>query len=245
MQTDTRGVAFYVVLGLLAAVAVTAIVTNVLAITGGKEVPVQPKEEEIITVIGSARTYVMPDVFTATLGVETMAKTVADAATENARVMNEIISALKVIGLTDKEISTSMYTIYPVYDEFGKDIIGFRVVNMLTVTTDKLNMAGKIVDESVKAGANRIYGLNFYLSEQKAKQLRLELMESALEDAKAKADALLGPLGLRIIRVKTASIIEGYEPIPVYKAEYMGVETPIVPGVTSVSVSVQVTYVIG
>lgn len=245
-KTDARGVAVYVVLGLLAAVAVIAIVTEVLAITVGEGVPVQKKEEETITVMGSARTYVMPDTFAATLGVETTAKTVTDAATENARATNGILSALKSLGLTDKEVSTSMYTIYPVYDEAGKEITGFRVINMLTIKTDKLDMAGKIVDESVKAGSNRIYGLNFYLSEERAKQLRLELVDAALEDARAKADALLRPLGLRILRVKTASIVEGYEPVPLYRGEVsLAAGTPVLPGMTSVSVSVQVTYVIG
>jgi len=245
VKAGTRDAIIYTILGLLATVAIIAIVTNVLVITGGGEVSIQQKEEDTITLTGSAKIYVAPDMFTVTLGVETFAKTATDAAKENAKMMGDVISTLKAMGLADDEVSTSMYNIYPVYDEKGVDVIGFRVINMLTVTTNKLDIAEKIIDESIEAGANRIYSLNFYLSEQRAKQIKLELVESAVEDARAKADALLGPLGLKIIRVKTASIVEWYEPI--YRVEYL---TPtkgsaIVPGVTPVSVSVQVTYVIG
>ncbi len=246
VKVDTRTAVAYTVLGLLAVVAIIAIITNVLVITGSEVSPVrQQKEEELVTIMGSAKIYVTPDMFTATLGIETFAKTVTDAAGENAKIMKEVVSVLKAIGLADNELSTSTYIIYPIYDESGRDLVGFRVVNMLTVTTDKLDIVEKIIDESIKAGVNRIYGLNFYLSEQKVRQLKLELIESALEDAKAKADALLGPLGLKIVKVKTASIVDWYEPI--YRAEYpvSTIGTPILPGVTSVGISVQVMYVIG
>lgn len=247
VKTGTRDIAIYTVLGLLAAVAIIAIITSVLVIVGGGELYIQQQKEgeKVVTITGSAKIYVVPDIFTATLGAETFAKTAMDAANENAKIINEVLSALKAIGLTDDEISTSMYNIYPVYDENGRDVTGFRVINMLTITTNKLDIVEKIVDESIKAGVNRIYGLNFYLSEQKGKQLKLELVESALEDARAKAGALLEPLGIKIMGVKTASIIEWYEPI--YKAEYMTstAGTPIAAGMTSVAVSVQVTYIIG
>ncbi|MCS7136117.1 MAG: SIMPL domain-containing protein [Nitrososphaerota archaeon] len=248
VKTGKLGAAVvYTVLGLLAAVAIIAIVTNVLVMAGGGEATLQQQKEEekVITIMGSAKSYVAPDMFTTTLGVETFAKTATDAANENAKIMNEVIFALKTIGLTYNEIATSMYNIYPVYDEDGKNVIGFRVINMLTITTNKLDIVEKIVDESIRAGVNRIYGLNFYLSEQKVKQIKLELIKSALEDARAKADALLGPLGLKILGIKTASIVEWYEPI--YKAEYSTptIGTPIAPGMTSVAISVQVTYIIG
>ncbi|MEM1665797.1 MAG: SIMPL domain-containing protein [Nitrososphaerota archaeon] len=246
VKAGTRDVIVYTVLGLLAAVAIIAIIMNVLVIASGGETYIQQQKEEerLVTITGSAKIYAVPDMFTATLGVETFAKTAMDAANENAKIMNGVMSALKSIGLADNEISTSTYNIYPVYDENGRDVIGFRVINMLTVTTNKLDIVEKIVDESIKSGVNRIYGLNFYLSEQKGKQLKLELVESALKDARAKADALLKPLGLNIAGVKTASIVEWYEPI--YKAEYSTstAGTPIAPGVTSVAVSVQVTYII-
>jgi uncharacterized protein YggE len=246
VKAGTRDAIVYTVLGLLATVAIIAIVTNVIVIAGGGEVATQQqKEEDTVTFTGSAKIYVAPDMFTVTLGVETFAKTVTDAANENTKIMSDVISTLKAMGLADDEISTSTYNIYPLYDEKGGDVIGFRVINMLTVTTNKLDIAEKIVDESIKAGANRIYNLNFYLSEHRAKQIKLELIESALEDVRAKADALLRPLGLKIIRVKTASITDWYEPI--YKSEYLTptMGSTIVAGVTSVSVSVQVTYVIG
>lgn len=219
--------------------------TSALVIAGGGVPLQQQKEEEkVVTITGSAKIYVVPDMFTATLGVETFAKTATDAANENAKTMDEVVSTLRTIGLSDDEISTSMYSIYPVYDENGRNVIGFRVINMLTVTTNKLDIVEKIIDESIRAGVNQIYGLSFYLSEQREKQLKLELVKSALKDARAKADALLEPLGIKIAGVKTASIIEWYEPI--YRVDYATstAKTPIAPGVTSVAVSVQITYII-
>lgn len=232
----------YVVLGLLAAVAIMAIATNVLVIggTGSAE-----KVQEL-SIVGTAKEAVVPDRVRITLGVETLAKTADEASRENARLMASVVDALRGVGISDKEMSTSAYSIYPVYDENYVNIVGFVVLNMLTVDTDKLEAIGRIIDASVHAGANRIYGLQIYVSDAKVRELRSELLREAVEDARAKAEELLTPLGLKVVGVKTASIIEEGRPI-IYRDVPMLKEalTPIMPGEATVSIGVQVTFLIG
>lgn len=244
----------FVVLGLLAAVAIIAITTNVIAISGNtvQQDTVLSKErignedEETISVVGTAKRVVLPDRLKITLGVETDAVSARDAVKENAKIMNAIIDSLKALGIKNEEMQTTSYNIYPLYDENGK-VIAFRVNNMISIDTDKLELAGNIIDVAVDAGANRFYGLYFYVSDERIKELRADLLKEAVNDAKAKAEELLTPLGLKIASIKTASIIEGYQPFTPYYMEhviYKEARTPIVPGEFTVSLSVQVTFVI-
>jgi uncharacterized protein YggE len=69
-----------------------------------------------INTSGSASVKVMPDKVSVSIGVETDGQTAAEAASNNAALVNQILEALKKIGVTDDQISTSYYNVYPVYE---------------------------------------------------------------------------------------------------------------------------------
>lgn len=250
----------YVMLGLLITAVILAGTSVFIALsypgtaTPNVTVPSyrESQQEDTITVVGSAYTYVKPDMLSLTVGVETEAETAEEAAASNAETMEAVVAALKQLGIAEEDMATPSYSVTPiyVYPKDGEPIItGYKVVNMLRVKTDKLDAAGKLIDAAVKAGANRVYGLYFYVSQEKAKQLRAELIGEAVKDAKSKAEELLEPLGLQIIRAKSASIIEWREPpVPLVYPGKVGMEataTPVMPGEQQVSLEVQITFVIG
>ena len=89
------------------------------------------------------------------------------------------------------------------------------------------------------------------MNDDMQKQLREDLMNEAINDASSKADTLAKSLGVEITGVKTSSISESNGPRVYYEYDMAveekasgAVSTPIEPGESTVSMSVQVTYYI-
>ena len=209
---------------------------------------------------GTAIKKVSPNKVSITLGVETQELTAKDAAAKNAEMMNAIINKLKALGLSTDEISTSYFNIYPVYEYppviYEKDIprpqspvlVGYRVTNTITITTDAGEDVGAIIDGAVDAGANQVQGVSFFVSEEVQGQMNKQLIEQAVLDAKAKAESALSPLNMQIVGVKNINLNDVY--FPVYSYDKVALEggaapTPILPSQQQVSASVSVTFIIG
>ncbi|MBN2488656.1 MAG: SIMPL domain-containing protein [Methanosarcinaceae archaeon] len=208
-------------------------------------------EEHTIVVSGSAEKSVAPDTASLSIGVVVQAPTSKEASDENAVLMNAVINELKDIGLPDKDIQTSYLSVYPVYN-YSRDgvptIEAYSASNNVQVTTEMLDMLGDIIDRSAAAGANQIGGVSFSVSQEKQKEYRQELLADAVNDASLNANQLADGLDVKIVGVKTSSISEGWYPRTYYAAAAAGEEraaAPIIePGETTVSLSVQVTYVV-
>ena len=67
-----------------------------------------------VSTSGTATTKVQPDKFSVTVGVETNGTTAQEAADRNAAAMEQVISALRELGISEENISTSNYSVYPV-----------------------------------------------------------------------------------------------------------------------------------
>jgi uncharacterized protein YggE len=204
-------------------------------------------EQRLISVSGSASTSVIPDTASISLGVITQAATAKEASDKNAASMNAVIGALKNLGVQDKDIRTSFLSVQPVYN-YSRDvptIVGYSASNNVEITTMMLDKLGDILDNSTSAGANQVGGISFVISDEKQSQVRDGLLGDAVKDAQGKADKLAESLGVRIAGVKTASISEVFpQPLPFVSAISEKAATPIQPGETKVTLSVDVTYII-
>ncbi|MCZ7401847.1 MAG: SIMPL domain-containing protein [Candidatus Methanoperedens sp.] len=202
--------------------------------------------DRTISVSGTASISVIPDTASMSIGVITQAATSKEASDRNAVSMNAVISALKNLGLPDKEIQTSSISIQPVYN-YTRDvpvIVGYSASNNVLVTTKNLDRLSDIIDKSIASGANQVGGISFTVSEEKQKQIFGELLSAAVNDAKSKADDLAKSLNVKIASVKTSSINEGTQIFPVMATLAEKAATPIQPGESKVTLSVQVTYLI-
>lgn len=73
-------------------------------------------ERPTISTSGTATTKVNPDKVSLTVGVETDGATASEAVAKNTALMNKVIAALKDLGLTDDQLSTGYFSVYPVYE---------------------------------------------------------------------------------------------------------------------------------
>ncbi len=238
---------------ILAIVAMVSVVTvgiiSYIAISSPKTVYAQtPQQENLLTVSGTGTVKALPDLASISIGVETQGPTANETLRENSEKMNAIISSIIGLGVSKQNISTSGFYLYPVYvypDKEPPKLVGYRVSNTISVTVSKFDMIGKIIDTGVNSGANKIMGVSFLFSENLRKQLVNQALESAVNDAKNKAEIALKPLNLKIIGVKSVQVNEGYQPILYRAIEAYSSTTPILPGEQQVSISVQVVFVIG
>ena len=175
--------------------------------------------EQIISVSGSATASSNPDSLVIVLGVESEAKTANDSLSQNSDSLNSVISALTNSGISEDEIQTSNFSIYPIYDSI-KDfsgnwqqiLNGYRVSNILLIQTDKINSAGDIIDAAVSSGANRVDNISFQLSDNKLQKISDNLIADAINDATQKAEKALVPLNQKIVGVKSVVIHDNIVP---------------------------------
>jgi len=181
-----------------------------------------PSREKTISVTGTATTKVEPDLLHIQFGVETQEKTANEALQKNSELMSSVIDAIKKTGITESELSTSSLNIYPVYDQhfdeianvYTQKLIGYRVSNILSVDTKKLDSAASIIDNAVSAGVNRVDSVYFTLSQETHLKIKDELLGKAINNAKSKAEKALVPLDHSIIGVKSVSLAEFVIPYP-------------------------------
>src|SRR4051812_18738961 len=87
-----------------------------------------------IVVIGHGEVKVSPDRASIQIAVQTRAATASDAAAQNATRQQAVLSALRSLGLTNDQLSTINYQVYPEQRyEQGKDpvIVGYNVTNTI------------------------------------------------------------------------------------------------------------------
>ena len=225
-----------------------------------QEVTPFPSREKVISVTGTATSSVEPDLVNISFGVEIQEKTAKDALTANSELMSKVIDSIKQVGITDSEISTSQFNIYPVYDSYQEketgrytqELVGYRVSNIINVKTEKLDSVASIIDSAVDAGVNRVDSVFFSLSPEVYSKLKDDLLEKAILNAKSKAEKALSPLDYKIIGVKEISLSEFSMPypMPMYDVAYgamekSAVQTPIFSSDQDVSTSANVVFLIG
>jgi len=205
-----------------------------------------------ITVIGQGRAFGTPDVAYITVGIETRGESVQVAAEENRAKMAALLEALKKLGIADKDLRTSNYSVYserlPLYEPSSgtkgdSGAVVYHVNNQVMVTVRDLTKLGEALDAAVAAGANNIYGVSFTVDDPSA--LQDVARTDAVADARARAESLAKLADVSVGDVLTISEVTGGA-VPVYydSVKGAGAGTPIEAGQLEVQMSVQVTYAI-
>jgi len=204
-----------------------------------------------IAVSGTGQVTGTPDTLIIDLGVQVLRPSVSEATREAARLAQAVIDALKAEGVTEKDIQTTNYSIWPEYDYRNDSQVlrGYRVSNTVSAKIRELDKAGEVIDAATAAGGNDavVNGIRFDLEADGA--LITAAREAAWNDAKAKAEQLAALAEVRL--GKAVSISETSSPIPppiLYAGaraeEAFDTATPIQPGESSVSVVVTVQFAI-
>lgn len=202
-----------------------------------------------ITVVGNGEVNLIPDVAMVNLGAEASAETVSEAKAEVDRQIDAILAALKELGIEDKDIQTSNYSIYLDREPLpvGRDgevsmQAVYRVSSTLQVTIRDIDIVGEVLDAVVEAGANQVYGVQFTVDDDD--EWQSQARTKAVADARARATELAGLAGVELGEVLTVSEVIGGGAVPVVAYERAAMGGGIAPGELQLSTQVQITFAI-
>lgn len=208
-----------------------------------------------LTVHGSADVSVEPDRATVRLGVSIQRPEAAEAQQEANQVAGRILESLNRTGIEAEAIQTSQLQLSPVYanpDPRSSQpeeprMVAYRASNVVSVRLEDLSKIGPAIDAGLKAGANRLEGLQFGLKNDLP--AREDALRQAVEEARSKAQTMADALGVRLVEV--LSLDEGGVSIDVPRmafargmafAEAASVPTPVASGQITVSAQVTLRY---
>ena len=209
------------------------------------------KEPSILSVSGSGMVQSTPDQATITIGVVTQGLTAGDAQQENAVKATAIREALRMLGIEDKDIKTEEYNFRPEYNREGNErvIVGYTTSNTIRVRVRDVTMVGDVVDTVLTSGANTIHSLDFSIRDTNA--LRQKALESAVKDAREKANAIAYALGSRIIGVQHVTENTGmFQPrqsnmmVMTKSMDALAESTPIDGGTLSMTADVHIDFIL-
>lgn len=208
-------------------------------------------DKPILTAAGEGKVMVKPDRATINMGVQTEDKDAKTAQTQNAQKMDAVMAKLKALGISDDDIKTSQYNVFPQYDyNDGKSTLrGYQVMNMVNVIVKDTAKLGDIIDQTVQAGANQMDNVAFTISEPD--KYYNEAIAKAIEQAKEKANVMANTAGVKVKAIINVSeVAAGYQPVyGMGGMEYAkdqalaaAAPTPIASGQLEVKANVVVTF---
>ncbi len=209
------------------------------------------------SITGHGEVKTEPDIAYLTLGTQTREKTAAEALAANTKAMRAVFDLLKSeFDIAEKDMATSNFAITPVYERYPQKpghptpppkLVAYDVSNTLTVRVRDLEKLGRIIDAVVRAGANRVQGLSFGVSNRS--KLLDEARRKAVADAKARAKLYAEAVGFAlgpVVEVREG----GVRPLPVRRGRFMAkammaeeaAPVPVARGEQSMRVDVTITW---
>jgi uncharacterized protein YggE len=161
----------------------------------------QPTENSCVTgrsisVTGSATVNVTPDRAMLRLGVETDAATPSQAQTANQNVVRQVTAAIRQLGIPEKEIATTLFSVFPIYDNNNSKVTSYRVANQITLNLTDVSKVNPVLIAALNAGANQVVDLQLYTSQMR--KFRDDARALAIKAASEKAQALASGVGAQV-----------------------------------------------
>jgi len=201
-----------------------------------------------ITVEGHGDIAAPPDSASVSAGVTTQAKTAAAALSENAAAMSNVFAALKRLGVPEKNIQTSNFSVEPQYAPYNANstdrqrIVGYQVSNQVNVLLDHVSNVGPAIDTLVAAGANQMNGIAFTIHDPKP--LLDQARTSAVEDAMARAPVLTKAAHVTLGPIVSIAESQNAPPGPLRPMAMLKATaaTPIAAGEQTIYANVSITW---
>jgi uncharacterized protein YggE len=214
-----------------------------------------------IWVTGQATLEIPADVAQISIGVESREITVSEARQNAAEAMDSVLEAIKANGVSEDDIVTTNFNIYPqtvwveVSDSLGRHseprITGYTVTNTVQVTVRDIDNLSPVVDTAATAGGDliRINSIQFTVDDSSV--YGQQIRQIAAADALAKADVYARAMGVTLGQLVYLTEIGSSVPMatsaPVMEMAAMDggfKSSPISAGDVNLSVTVQAVFAI-
>ncbi len=207
--------------------------------------------DQVITVDGTAETFVTPDTAKVSFGVTAKNRSTAVATQSVNERMQNLMAALAKTGVEEKDIKTVFYDLSPeyTYADTTQRFDGYRVSQRVEVKVRNLDTVSAVLDLVNSAGVDDVSQLTFFVDDEDA--VREKLRADAIADARRKAKEIAKDLDVQLGGVVRFDEDRGGNvPRPLYAAGMRAMDmkeesAPVVPVGENVIVStVHVTFTI-
>ena len=172
-----------------------------LALAGCGDRPTDPRgvdrSETLLSVSASGQAESRPDRAQFQAGVETIAASARGASSANADKIEEIVGALRELGVAESDIQTRAVSIQRI--TYGDRRGQFQAANVVEVTLRDPSRAADAVAAVSEAGANILSGPNLTMTDPEA-TANLAYAD-AYKAARARAEAYAKAAGMEVARV--------------------------------------------
>ena len=226
-------------------ISVAAALLSVLATAApaAAQTPSPPRQFPAqITVTGQGSVDRTPDQATVSFSIVTNDDVAARATSANNTAYNALVARLRALGIDAAAIKTSSY--YLTYNQRPpqpnpqfQPRYGYVVTRGVTVTSNRTDQAGAIVDAGVAAGVSNVNGVSFGLRDSRGAYRAA--LAAAVADAEAQAQALAAAARVRIVRVVSISAGSFSVPRPYAIMARMAAPVPPAPVPTDIQASDQ------
>ena len=205
---------------------------------------------EPFIVSGEGKVSVTPDIAKISAGIEESGaslKTVQNSINTKSK---NLVDALKKLGIEEKDIKTTSYSIFPEYDyrNLAPRITGYRASINYEVTIKDFERVNDALVVVTQNGANIVGGISFELNDETRKDKLQEARAEAVKEAKGKAEGLAKASGITLGKIINVSEAQGRGAVPLPFLEKMDtaggepVSPDIQPGETEIAVTVSLSY---
>jgi uncharacterized protein len=148
-------------------------------------------KQNLFTVTGTAEVNAVPDTAMVSFGVNKNSPTTEAAKEDVNKIINQITQDLKALGVAEKDIKTSNYSINPDYDYTNgrQTPRGYTVSANIDVRLESVERANQAIDIATRDGATQVGGVQFVLDDEEKARLEEEARKEAIEKAKKKAES--------------------------------------------------------
>jgi uncharacterized protein YggE len=195
---------------------------------------------------GDATVSKRPDLAFLSVGVDSLKPTAAAAQSDLASKAARLIAKAKSLGIADKDINTSGYSVNPNYTG-NSTIDGYRASEQISLKWHNVDTVGAALDAMVQQGGATNVNVGFGLANPKAAQAEARVL--AIGDAKSKAQAMADAAGIKLGQLMRVTDLS-YGGPENYGGSYdvaklaAGVPTQVPVGQLDVSVTVEVDFAI-
>ncbi len=208
-----------------------------------------------ITIVGTARAEVAPDIATILLGVTTEQPTARAAAEANAPKARAVIDAAKADGVPAADIATQAITLTQTFDDIqdaqgryaGRKPRGFTAENTVAIKVRDLAKVGALAESLIAKGANRFDGITF--SVEHPEPILDRLTADAVKHARDRAQIAATAAGVRLGRVLRIERPDETSARPVVPGALALKATasamPVEAGTTTLGAEIAVTWALG
>jgi len=207
-----------------------------------------PPTPRMITVSGEASEQVAPDRAILTVSLVSKNRDLNITKRENDQMVEKLVAIAREFKIAKEKIATSGVYISPEYNyvQNKQQFIGYTVNRTLRITMDDISIHERVLSAIVDAKIDQVNGVEFALAdpEKLVKNVRVK----AVENARAKAQALAEAAGTKLGQVMNISTVDSGVMLPPRPMTAMRAEmadssvAPSLPGMIDLRESVTVSY---